>query len=239
MTRMRVVAVAAAAAVVVVAAVVLAVVLRDGSPDPAPSAAPSAAPAARLMPLGDSLTAETPGFRDAVRAQLVAAGRRVDLVGSQRAPSDDPEHEGHEGLRTDELAADATGWVSAASPDVVMVLSGTNDLMQSTPPATVATRLRTLLDAVWAGAPEARVVVASPPPQHRGYDPAPWAEYARSVGAIAAEYEAAGKPVEHVDLSASLTEAETSDGVHPTEAGAAKIAALWVPAVSAALDTLP
>ena len=237
MARGRAVAVAAVLAVVLVAGAVLAVVLRE---DAEPPAAAGSGPVRTLMPLGDSLTAETPGIRDAVREGLAAQGVRVDLVGSQQAAgSADPEHEGHEGMRTDELAAGATGWVRAASPDVVMVLSGTNDLMQNAPPATVTARLRTLLDAVWAGRPEARVVVASPPPQFRGYDPAQWTEYGRSVAALAAELGAAGRPVSHVDLSTSVTEAEMSDGVHPTPAGADKIAALWLPPLSAALGAAP
>src|SRR6266487_3353076 len=71
----------------------------------------------RVMPLGDSITdgIQVPGgYRIRLRQRMVAAGFRVDYVGTLfNGPSNlgDHDHEGHPGWRIDQIDASITGWL--------------------------------------------------------------------------------------------------------------------------------
>lgn len=101
--------------------------------------------AARIMPLGDSITSGVTavvggtaepapdlrtGYRDRLYRLLTGKGYAVDFVGSLSGGSGagilDPDHEGHGGFTSSDLASSVTGWLSLQSPDIVLLHSGTN-----------------------------------------------------------------------------------------------------------------
>lgn len=106
--------------------------------------------AVRIMPLGDSITAGTtdganklppPGQQVSYRRELynvlvaTANGRyNIDFVGSLSEGSfanpriGDPDHEGHGGFTSADIANDITGWLNTDPPDIILLHIGTNDL---------------------------------------------------------------------------------------------------------------
>src|SRR5687767_179244 len=98
----------------------------------------------RIMPLGDSITQSDVNhnsYRRPLWKLLQAAHIPVDFVGSLTEhyvprvndppnPDFDMDHEGHAGLRTDEILAQIPAWAQTYQPDVVLIHLGTNDLMQ-------------------------------------------------------------------------------------------------------------
>ncbi|MEV6926221.1 SGNH/GDSL hydrolase family protein [Dactylosporangium sp. NPDC051485] len=188
----------------------------------------------RILPLGDSITDGfgVPGaYRTELYRRLTAAGMRVDFVGSRRGgPRDlpDRDHEGHPGLRIDEIDADVTKWVNATDPRIVLVHLGTNDVVQDARLAEAPQRLGRLIDHIAATAPDADIYVASLVPLA---DPA-WQARADAFNAALPDLVAAKGPRVHlVDMRAALTVADLDDGVHPSAAGYAKMAGAWAAAL--------
>lgn len=96
----------------------------------------------RIMPLGDSITdgavtsgsplvADRVGYRKPLKEALTAAGYVTDFVGTQISGSallTDPEHEGHGGITAGQVNTSLGAWLNSATPDVVLLHIGTNDL---------------------------------------------------------------------------------------------------------------
>ena len=109
-----------------------------------------AAAATRIMPLGDSITwgyesgesfeTRQTSYRKALWEKLVDAGYDIDFVGSLISGEDvfdDPEHEGHNGWRDDQIvngnpiypdAGKLNEWMADYEPDIVLLHIGTNGL---------------------------------------------------------------------------------------------------------------
>src|SRR6266516_1236458 len=121
----------------------------------------------RVMPLGDSITdgIQVPGgYRIGLWQRMVAAGFRVDYVGTLfNGPSNlgDHDHEGHPGWRIDQIDASITGWLRATTPHTVLLHIGTNDVLQNRDLANAPARLSALIDHITATAPSAEVFVAT------------------------------------------------------------------------------
>jgi hypothetical protein len=94
------------------------------------------------MPLGDSITQGAgsgepnedlqAGYRLGLWDLLVTAGYDVDFVGNLNSGSlildFDPHHEGHPGLRDDEIAANIYDWLELNPADIILLHIGTNGL---------------------------------------------------------------------------------------------------------------
>ncbi|MEF2277692.1 SGNH/GDSL hydrolase family protein [Deinococcus sp. YIM 134068] len=202
----------------------------------APRTATDAA-ARRVMPLGDSITDgyNIPGgYRIPLLPALNAAGLRVDLVGSARngpASLADRDHEGHSGWRIDQLLAEVDGWLSSAQPDVILLMIGTNDMIQNRDVATAPARLGTLLDRIAARRPAATILVASLPPLSDPAGNARVRAFNAALPGVVRARAALGRWVRLVDASARLTPADLADGVHPNEGGYRKLAEMWLGAL--------
>ncbi|MCC6497626.1 MAG: hypothetical protein IT193_15345 [Propionibacteriaceae bacterium] len=123
----------------------------------------------KIMPLGDSLTEGyivSGGYRTDLWNMLAADGLRVDFVGSlTEGPSSLPNqrHQGHRGWRIDQISAEVVPWLSAAQPSIVLLMIGTNDMIQDYNRATAPDRLSALINRITATRPDAPVFVASIP----------------------------------------------------------------------------
>jgi lysophospholipase L1-like esterase len=146
--------------------------LMSAAASPIPSAAtnPPHEPAIRVMPLGDSLTDgyNIPGgYRIRLASVFETDGVAFDFVGSlQNGPErlQDHDHEGHSGYRIDEISTLVVGWLRRYTPDVVLLMIGTNDVVQGHRLSTAPERLGRLIDLIATTLPSAHVFVASIPP---------------------------------------------------------------------------
>ncbi|MCB1130805.1 MAG: fibronectin type III domain-containing protein [Verrucomicrobiae bacterium] len=231
----------------------------------------------RILPLGDSLTrgnndsdyrngqsySDIPGgYRLALDAALVSAAYPHDFVGSKSdnsAPGMDPDHEGNPGWRTDQILALVPGAL-AAEPRAVLLLAGTNDVLQRVPVATALGHLETTIDTITGTDPAIRLFVATIPPitqswKHQGVTTsaavlnADADSYNAGLRDLVSAKAAAGGRVLLVDLNADLVYTDPQnpandfyqpgDGIHPGQAGYDQMAALWFAALSASDVFLP
>ena len=190
-----------------------------------------------VLCVGDSITA-APWGRRRLKADLDKAGYRTDFVGTQFGANPeggftDGEHEGYPGCKIADVAAKlnapGTGALERFSPDLVLILLGTNDIGQGLV-AGAADRLAALLRQLRQRKPAAHLFVGTIPPllstAFSGYDrhAADVAVYNRAVVAAVAELQKRDARIHLVDVSAALpaTSAYIGDGVHPTGYGVAE-----------------
>ena len=180
----------------------------------------------------------------------------------------DPDNEGHGGytIGPDDskfcptcepanLAAHVDAWLAASAPDVVLLLAGANDLLPIDPataqgmirpvqPADGAAKLTALVAQIRRASPTTVILVASQPPMSffSGF-PATEAAY-RALNTTAASVAVGSDQVRYVPLFDSLFAGwvpatdNLADRLHPSQAGAAKIADVWFTALTPVLDQL-
>lgn len=154
------------------------------------------------------------------------------------------------------LADNLNGWLAEYPADVILLLAGTNDLLPVTTPtaeglirpvdpADAGRKLQALIGQIRAAEPEVTVLVASLPPLPfaAGNPALSDAQQALNRAASAAAAGSDGKVV-YVPMYETLLPQwsslvdNQSDGLHPTPAGAAKIAKVWHDALVPVLDQL-
>ena len=197
----------------------------------------------RIMPLGDSLTdgyTVEGGYRIDLQTLLVNAHKDVDFVGSRyNGPPGlaDKNHEGHVGWRIDELAGSMAPWLQAYQPQIVLLMIGTNDMLQGFDPSGAPGRLGALIDQIKAALPGAPIVVSSLP---RVSDTDALVRIQTFNDAIPSVVAARGSTVTFVDAYLVIQPSHLdADGVHLTTEGYSKLAQVWSPAVISALGHLP
>lgn len=223
-------------------------------------------PVVKIMPLGDSITrgnndinhpnGDIPGgYRRKLGELLAAGGHAIDFVGSRAdnaASGMDPEHEGHPGFRTDELLSNLHPWL-AATPDTVLLMAGTNDILQNVPVATAATNLANLIEEITGTDPGRGLYVATIPPITMDWPRTPPSVSAAVLNAnadlfntqvrqLVLHYSAMGRRVSLADMSAritlddpdpSLDFYQPGDGIHPGQAGYDQLGGLWFDTITA------
>jgi lysophospholipase L1-like esterase len=220
-------------------------------------AAAASASSFKWLPLGDSITwgcgngfaahepndgceADAASYRVPTAQSLEQANISVTTVGTRSAgPASSPAawraHEGHPGWRIDQLNATAATW-AAFEPDVITVLAGANDCLQSDGAPTAIARMAALLATAKAALPAARVLVASILDVPAGGAKACQVAFNAALPALVA---AAGANFVYVPVAentvgvcgADKTTWSIGDGVHPNAAGHARVAsvfALWM-----------
>ncbi len=208
----------------------------------------------RILPLGDSITQGVndinppggyPGYRERLWNELTTAGFNVDFVGSlaDGPASIDRNHEGHGGFRIDQIIAGIDGYLAAASPDIILLHIGTNDLLQDLTVDLATQRLAQLLDRIHQVRPTAHVIVASiipvRVPNAFDADPEDFAEFASHIAGLVGDRAALGRKISHVDMATlvGMTQSEwDSFGIHPNDAAYERMANVWFQQVATVLD---
>ena len=216
----------------------------------------------RVMPVGDSITLGKKdfvgGYRKILYEWLIANGYAITYVGKQDisnnpkypAPCSDgsiPFHEGYGSFRTDQTLNGGTAEKQTApplattlehfKPDVVLLMIGTNDILQNWQLDTLEERLGQIVDAIYASNPKTIVLVASIAPLGG------WAyadkekramAYNAAIPGIVAKQQALGRQIGFVDVHKALAfkGALAGDEVHPTSMGYAKMAQAWYQALT-------
>jgi len=196
----------------------------------------------KIMPLGDSITygqGAPGGYRAPLYQLLAAANFNVDFVGTQNnnpaawLPSID--HEGHSGYRIDQIASGFLSWVnSVPTPDIILLLIGTNDYGQQYDPAAAANRLDQLIWLIATNRPNAKLVVANLTlrTDNAAYESQIETTFNPFIPSLVAKHIALGHQVSFVDLHAALGASDLIDGLHPNQSGYNKMAAAWCHAIT-------
>ncbi|MER5626322.1 cellulose binding domain-containing protein [Streptosporangium sp. NPDC002544] len=214
------------------------------------TAMPAQAAATRIMALGDSITGSPGCWRALLWNRLVNAGHtNIDFVGTLPPQgcgvAHDGDNEGHGGALVTNVADQnqLPGWLSATTPDIVMMHFGTNDAWSNRATATILAAYGKLVDQMRASNPNMKILVAQIIPMN----PSTCGECAQRVSALNAAIPgwAAGKttaqsPIVVVDQWTGFSTAtDTYDGVHPNASGDQKMSDRWFPALAALLGSGP
>ena len=194
-------------------------------------ASPGTAQDLRIMPLGDSITESQTGFasyRYWLWQSLEDFGFCADFVGNEVGVNGTPlftdfdqDHEGHSGIRADQVRNQVQGWAAAVNPDVVMIHIGTNDLWQGQSPASTRDDIAGIIDEIRIARPRAVILLAQIIPM----GPADVVPLNALLPALVAAKNTEVSPVVLVDQFTGFNlAADTWDNVHPNESGEIKIA---------------
>jgi lysophospholipase L1-like esterase len=208
--------------------------------------------ATRIMPLGDSITrgwygsAYSWGYRKPLYDSLTTNGYEFDFVGSKTdGIFPDPNHEGHDGWRTDQILSQVNGWLVAYQPDVVMLHIGTNDITQGYHDANQVNNILNVIDTYEVNNNRHITVVLALMINRRIDSPSTkrlqTTQFNADVNIIASNRIANGDDIIIVDMESALDYnigADMNDEVHPNDTGYAKMAAVWYNALADYVLTL-
>jgi lysophospholipase L1-like esterase len=201
----------------------------------------------RIMPMGDSITfgINYPGaYRIKLEKLLVTTGNSFQFVGSMsNGPNEliSKSNEGHSGWETNQLLAQAADWVSKYQPDIVLLMTGTNDvamdeISQVPDIARIKREIEQLVEAIFQVRPQVRIVLSTIPPTN-GF----WNSYAQQLNTeirnIVTQKAANGQAIKLADSAAILTTSDMDPVdlpiyVHPSATGYDKIADVFFSAIS-------
>lgn len=210
---------------------------------PTPALRPRRGSRVKVMPMGDSITevgGTAMGYKGYLLKKLLAAGSRVDYVGSQVASGPaalrDRDHEGHSGWQNSNFQSTAGGYVARYRPDVIVYHVGTNDIWSNIDANTAITRLRDVLTKIYAAKPRTHVVLAKIVRMNVGKY-AQRRRYNKQIPTVVNDFKATGRRISLADLSRTIARSDLQrDGIHLTDAGHRKMAKAFYPVVKAAVD---
>lgn len=184
-------------------------------------------PVIKILALGDSITQGARvngGYRLPLQQMLAEDDVAFDFIGPETINSDgmaDPEHAGIGRNRIAQVEARLD--TITDTPDIILLDIGTNDLYHADNLDTIETRLRSLVTAMRAKWPFARIIVATVGPfAFDRFDGVP------AMNEAAIDYNSyivwlPGVEVAFMPLRAALL----GDGVHPNQAGYVVMAEAW------------
>lgn len=192
----------------------------------------------RIMPLGDSITGSPGCWRALLWDRLQSTGfTHIDFVGTLPPQgcgiAYDGDNEGHGGYLATNVADQnlLPGWLSATRPDIVIMHFGTNDVWSARTPSQILAAFSKLVDQMRASNPNMKILVAQIIPVAPGgcaECPQRTIEFNAAIPGWAASKSTTASPIVVVDQWTGFNPAtDTSDGVHPNDAGIVKIANEW------------
>ncbi|MFQ5649738.1 MAG: GDSL-type esterase/lipase family protein [bacterium] len=197
----------------------------------------------KIMPLGNSLTrgvlgpsTDDAGYRNDLSELLTTEGLTFDFVGSLAdGQGFDAAHEGHDGLRAEQLRDSIATFLSASPPDMVLLQIGTNDINNGQSNASTAEEIGQVLAAIHNFNPAIKILVSSLLPRTDDKD-----EQVSKLNALIQqvylEKRDAGLNVFYAGMNEIMKTNPTwkddffqpSDAVHPTDSGYEVVARVWV-----------
>jgi lysophospholipase L1-like esterase len=208
---------------------------------------------ARVMPLGDSITAGSygagkngiGGYRPLLWAKCQQAGLKVEFVGTWNDPSNaafNAHHQGWRGGRIEDLNHGLAGWVKQCKPEVILLQIGVNDLIHGTSAPVAASGFDRLLDTIQSAAPDANVYASSImdvlEPNDYKVQSKTIKDYNARIAALVEDHARKGFKLRFVDVNkeSALQEKDFSaDHLHPNDGGYGKMAQAWFKVLRSAL----
>lgn len=215
----------------------------------------------RVMCIGDSNTHGVQGYtsyRYPLWFSLLRRGNLISFVGTRFTVENengttipnltlfnryytyfDRDHQGYSGFRTDQVLPLLPPAIASESPDVCLILLGTNDIGQrgSSGVNSAVANLKSTVDAVRSQAPATVFFIASIPPIGTGTWYFNNAGYVGNFNSLLETsipfWNTTLSPVNFVDVHAALNLATDMlpDGIHPNQLGQIKIAQVFYNAV--------
>jgi hypothetical protein len=190
----------------------------------------------RILPVGDSITqgqnTSYGSYRRHLYSLLTADGLDVVFVGPLSDGSfPSPAHDGVTGdVINGAWGRIASGRIETYTPDIILLLIGTNDILGGGSPSTALGTYSSLLDSIITHGPNVKTVVGSLPPIF-GHGSTITSNVTAFNSGLATLVASKGTNFIFADLTTSMLSGDFADGVHPTDAGNDKLAALWYPAL--------
>lgn len=187
----------------------------------------------RIMPLGDSLTEGYPqmqgGYRIPLWAGLTASGITAEFVGTMTDSLEwaQPHHEGHSGWKIDDLSQNIGGWIATSQPDIILMLIGTNDILNGQHDG-MSERYGTLINQIFAAKPDVRLIVSRIPPIGESVMNAQVETFNAALPDVVSHRAQTGQRISLVDLYAPFTSADLLDGVHLIDSAYPRMAEVWL-----------
>ncbi|MGA7937541.1 MAG: Ig-like domain-containing protein [Kovacikia sp.] len=134
------------------------------------------------------------------------------------------------GTQTAQVLASVSSWAQNAQPDVALIHLGTNDLKQGVGVSTAITNIGLIIDRLRAVNPNVKILLAKI--QYSGAN-----AFNQQIGTLATQKTSANSPVLVVDHTVGWNvNTDTYDTVHPTAAGAQKMANNWLNGIASVLS---
>lgn len=197
----------------------------------------------RIMAMGESTTADPFSYRKKFYELAIADGLSVDMVGpNSSGTGNGTNNAGYYGKTCLDLINLLRTFYKNYSPDIVLLLEGTNDcgwnyrFYPDTPPID---ELSFLIDTICVKYPDALIFVSSIPPMldnaFTGADQTPSGVaqangdiYNNVMPAMIGNKFASGKKVHFIDARGLLNSTDIlSDGIHPNQNGYDKLGVLY------------
>jgi lysophospholipase L1-like esterase len=229
--------------------------------NPCPAAAGTAC---KVLPLGDSITegcCKSPygGYRIELFRQAVKDKKNVTFVGSLTNGPDQVEnqtfpkrHEGHGGYTIDTSSGHSgiSGQITDQalanySPNIVLLMIGTNDINGNVDINNAPTRLGKLMDEITTNAPSALLVVSAIIPTTNDGTNQRVQTYNAAIPGLVDTRAKAGKHVVFLDnyktfsQNSSYKTALMADGLHPNDAGYVVLGQSFYGVISTLLPPAP
>jgi lysophospholipase L1-like esterase len=199
-------------------------------------------PLITIMPVGDSITrgwwgsTYADGYRKPLYDKLMTAGYSFDFVGDMSDGNfPDPNHEGHDGWRADQILTNIGGWLVTYQPDVVLLHIGTNDITQGNQDANEVNGILNVIDGYENDSNEQVTVILALIINRTDSNQLSQATTAFNddVNAMALNRIAGGDDIIIVNMENALNySTDMADAVHPNDLGYAKMADVWLVALN-------
>ena len=187
----------------------------------------------QIMPLGDSIT-HGYSIDGGYRTKLFSLLPGVNFLGTQvSGPQnlDDKDHEGHLGWTINEISSQIFNWFMVFDPDTVLLLIGTNDLLQNYQVDSAPSRLNNLLSTIRDVSPTAHIFVGTLPPLGTESQNQLVNTFNQQLASVISARQVTDPYLHLVDINGSLTQQDLTDGIHPNLAGYEKMATTWATAI--------
>lgn len=234
-------------------------VLLGATPSPVQAFSLTQSNPLKIMPLGDSNTRgrgdDLAGYRDDLWMLLNDSGFNVDFVGSATTnpPNSwdqpyafDRDHQGHGGYAisgdtfpgASDLTSNIDNWLNAATPDVILLMAGTNDfIFQNTTAQETIDEFGTLIDKIFAWSSDVNLLISSIAPlaPNRGLSQEA-ALYNEMIPGLLGSDRYQQHNLSFVDTRHLFTLEDLYDGVHFTPQGYSTLANAWFDGIVSASD---
>jgi hypothetical protein len=192
----------------------------------------------RILPVGDSITqgqnTSYGSYRRHLYSLLTADGLDVVFVGPLSDGSfPSPAHDGVTGdVINGAWGRIASGRIETYTPDIILLLIGTNDILGGGSPSTALGTYSSLLDSIITHGPNVKTIVGSLPPMNSSVVGSTVSSNVNVFNSgLVTLVASKGSNFIFADLNTGLLTSDLADGIHPTDAGNDKLAALWYPAL--------